>query len=257
MQSSRGALCFLVLLLAVHTAQALTPTEIEKGAKRAQNGLRGTTGRLASDRFAGRDNDTPASLDTQAFLIKRLRRLGAGLGAGVGDAAYKQPFVQSGQTGTNLLAVIPGRDLPTEYVFVGAHYDHLDTRSTPSGACSANGTPGGEVCHGATDNAAGVAAVLAIGRAIRKLPTPPRRSVVLALWDSEEDGLLGSLYYTANPLVPLAQTKGYVNFDILGENLLPSLRETSFAIGAETGGSAFQAFVADGAATEGLDTKLL
>src|SRR5262249_25890679 len=148
MQSARGTLCFLILLLAVDAAQALTPIEIDTGAKRAQSGLRGTTRRLASDRFAGRDNDTPASLATQEFLIKRLRRLGTGLGAGVGDEAYRQPFVQSGQTGTNLLAVIPGRDLPTEYVFVGAHYDHLGTRSTPSGVCSANGTPGGEVCHG-------------------------------------------------------------------------------------------------------------
>ena len=109
------------------------------------------------------------------------------------------------------------------------------------------------MCHGATDNAAGVAAVLAIGRAIRKLPTPPRRSVVLALWDGEEDGLLGSLYYVDHPLVPLAQTKGYVNFDILGENLLPSLRQTSFAVGGETGGPAFQALIAGAAASEGLN----
>src|SRR5262249_50989942 len=214
--------------------------------------------KLASDRLQGRDNNTQGSLDAQTWLIRKLRRLGSGLNtAASGDDAFKQPFVQGSQIGTNLVALIPGRDLASEYVIVGAHPAHRDSRRTPDGPCSAAGAPGGQICHGATDNAAGVAAVLAIGRAIRKLPTPPRRSVVLALWDSEEDGLLGSLYYTAHPLVPLAQTKGYINFDILGENLLPSLRKTSFAIGAETGGSAFQAFVADGAATEGLDTKLL
>src|SRR5262245_8563570 len=257
MRTRASLVALTALLVAVETAQALTQAEIDKGARRAQAGLGGVTHRLASNQFQGRDNNTPASLDAQAYLIGRLRRLGAGLGPGSGDDAYRQPFVQSGQTGTNLLAVIPGRDLPNEYVFVGAHYDHLDTRSDVNGACSANGTPGGGICHGATDNAAGVAAVLAIGRAIRNLPTAPRRSVVLALWDSEEDGLVGSRYYTINPIVPLAQTKGYVNFDIQGENLLPSLRETSFAIGAETGGSAFQAFVADAVATEGLDTELI
>jgi hypothetical protein len=243
-------LASLALLCVASTAVALTPVEIDRGARRATGGLKRVVRTLAGERLAGRDNDTQGSFDAQAFLVKRLGRLGPGLAPGAGDDAYKQPFVQSGKIGTNLLAVIPGRDLPDEYVVVGAHYDHLG-----DGHCPNNGTPGGStVCHGATDNAAGVAAVLAIGRAIRKLPTPPRRSVVLALWDAEEDGLLGSLYYAAHPLVPIVQTKGYVNFDILGENLLPSLRDTSFSIGAETGGSAFQAFVADAVAAEDLGT---
>ena len=72
--------------------------------------------------------------------------------------------------------------------------------------------------------------MLAIGEALRSLPTPPRRSVVLALWDAEEDGLLGSLYYVNHPIVPLTQTVAYVNFDILGQDLVPSLRANSFAV---------------------------
>ena len=96
---------------------------------------------------------------------------------------------------------------------------------------------GDTICNGATDNAAGVAATLAIGRAIATQSTPPRRSVILAFWDREEDGLLGSQFYTQNPLVPLAATVGYVNFDIQGANLLPSLRNTTFAVAAETGGA--------------------
>lgn len=243
-----------ILCLAGTSALALTQAEIDRGSRRAAGGLKGVTRTLAGDRLEGRDNNTQGSFDTQAYLIKKLRRLGPGLMPGAGDDAYKQPFTLSGQTGTNLLAVIPGRDLPNEYVVVGAHYDHLDTRSNAAGNCSANGAQGGEVCHGATDNAAGVAAVLAIGRAIKKLPTPPRRSIILALWDSEEDGLVGSRYYVQNPPVPLPATKGYINFDIMGQNLLPSLRNTSFSIGAETGGSAFQAFVADAAQAEGLGT---
>jgi hypothetical protein len=239
----------IAVLCLASTTFALTQAEIDRGARRATGGLKNVTRTLASERLEGRDNNTQGSFDAQAYLVKKLRRLGAGLASGTGDAAYKQPFVQSGRAGTNLLAVIRGRELPDEYVVVGAHYDHLG-----DGHCPAKGAVGSTVCHGATDNAAGVAAVLAIGRAITKLPTPPRRSVILALWDGEEDGLLGSLYYSQHPLVPIVQTKGYVNFDILGENLLPSLRDTSFSIGAETGGSAFQAFVADAVAAEQLGT---
>ena len=110
---------------------------------------------------------------------------------------------------------------------VGAHYDHL-------GSCRVVNV-GDTVCNGATDNAAGVAAALAIGRGIAALPTPPRRSVIVALWDAEEDGLLGSFYYVGHPLVPLANTMAYVNFDIQGANLLPSLKNFTFAVGSETG----------------------
>src|SRR5262249_50053862 len=140
------------------------------------------------------------------------------------------------------------------YVVVGAHYDHLDSRSTASGACSIRNAPGGAICPGATDNAAGVGAVLGIGRALRKLSQAPRRSVVLALWDAEEDGLLGSLYYFQPPSVPLEQPVAYVTFDIQGAVLLPPLRRTSFSVGAETGGSALGAFVADAVAAEPLGT---
>ena len=81
-----------------------------------------------------------------------------------------------------MVAVIPGTDLADQYVVVGAHYDHL-------GSSCQYKSSGDTICNGATDNAAGVAAVLAIARSIAGQAVKPRRSVVLALWDSEEDGL--------------------------------------------------------------------
>jgi hypothetical protein len=196
--------------------------------------LRSVVQAIASDRLLGRDNATPASERAQEMLIRRLRRAGKGLNAaGFRSEAYRQRFTISGQTGANVLAVVRGSELPDEYVVIGAHYDGLGSRSDASGNCRSAGTPGGAVCNGATDNATGTAVVVAIGRALKK--HPPRRSVVLALWDAEEDGLLGSLHYVQNPLVPLAQTVAYVNFDIQGSNLLPSLSTTSFAVGPETG----------------------
>ena len=77
------------------------------------------------------------------------------------------------------------------------------------------------ICNGATDNATGVAAALGDRPGDRAQPTRPRRSVIIAFWDSEEDGLLGSHTTSSHPLVPLAKTVAYVNFDIQGANLLP------------------------------------
>ncbi|MGH7785530.1 MAG: M28 family metallopeptidase [Candidatus Binatia bacterium] len=205
---------------------------------------------LTDDALLGRNNNTAGSLAAQQILIDELEEIGAvGLDSmQSGEPAFKQPFVQSGTIGTNILAIIPGSELPNEYVFVGGHYDHLSSCRDLQ--------PGDTVCNGATDNAAGVAAALAIGRGIAALPTRPRRSVVIALWDAEEDSLRGSLYYTNNPLVPLVNTVGYVNFDIQGANLLPSLRRFTFAVGAETG-NGLGALVAQAAAGVDLDERQL
>ena len=194
---------------------------------------------LADDSLNGRNNNAPGSILAQNFLIDELEQFADGLDSiRTGDAAYKQSFA----LGTNILAVIPGGTLADEYVIVGAHYDHL--------SCVG-------VCNGATDNAAGVAAVLAIGRQIAQRTVPLKRSVILALWDAEEDGLVGSRHYVQNPLVPLANTIAYVNFDIQGANLLPSLRNFSAAVAAETGGADFQTMLDDAIAGEGLGTEPL
>jgi hypothetical protein len=246
----------ILTLLAGTTAHALTPEEIDEAAAHAHNGLRTVVKKLAAKRIAGRDNGTPGSLAAQTYLIRKLRRLGPGLnGGGTDDAAYQQAFTFSGQNGTNLLAVIPGTELPDEYVMIGAHYDHLDSRSNASGGCAAAAEPGGEICNGAADNASGVAATLAIAKAAKKLG--PRRSLIVAFWDAEEDQLNGSFYYRTHPLVPHAAVKGYINFDIQGANLLPSLKNVSFAVGTETGGSPFGAMVDAAVQAEGMDTQLL
>jgi Peptidase family M28 len=246
-------LAALAALVVAGAASAALADDLDQAAAGATQGVRAVVKRLAGRSFTGRDNNTPGSARAQRLLIAKLRRLGEGLQTGAeGDDAYRQPFVQSGQLGTNLLAVIRGRELPDEYVFVGAHYDHLGDAASPD--CFIGPAPGGGFCPGATDNASGVGVVLGIGRALRKLSRPPRRSVVLALWDAEEDDLLGSLYYVNHPLVPLEKTVAYVNLDIQGANLLPALRRVSFSVGAETGGSALGAFVAGAVAAEGLET---
>ena len=204
-------------------------------------------GWLSSDSLQGRDNGTPGSASARGYLISQLKPIASGLNsAQTGDAAYTQAFAG----GTNVLGVIPGTDLSNQYVVVGAHYDGQGSFSCPT-------CPGDTVYNSATDNAAGVAAVLAIGRSIAAQSVKPRRSVVLAFWDSEEDGLVGSGFYVSNPLVPLAATVGYVNFDIQGANLLPGLRNTSFAVGSETGGARFADIVRAAIGDQPLDTEML
>jgi hypothetical protein len=189
--------------------------------------------RIAGDATAGRDNNTPGSALARQYIIDQLKPIARGADTTqTGDAAYLQAI----PSGTNILAVIPGTDLANQYVMVGAHYDHLGSNCRTS-------DPSDTICNGATDNAAGDAAVLAIARSIAHQTTPPRRSILLAFWDREEDGLLGSAYYTQHPIVPLADTVAYVNFDIQGANLRPSLRNTTFAVGAESGGTALQSTV--------------
>lgn len=219
----------LVAVVAVGLATACTPLRLHVTV-------------LASDAFTGRNNNTQGSIDSQNYLIGQLKNYGAtGLNtAATGDDRFRQPFTN----GTNIVGIIPGTELPNEYVIVGGHYDHL------GGGC--RGTIASDsICNGATDNAAGSAAALEVGHAIATRPEGPRRSVIIAFWDREEDGLLGSAYYTQNPLVPIAQTIAYVNFDIQGANLVPSLRNSSFAVGAESGGARLQ-----GAVTTAVGTQL-
>src|SRR2546428_5587060 len=87
-------------------ACALTGAEVDAAAART-TGLRTVTRRLSSDALLGRDNDTLESARAQRFLLRRLERLGPGLDAThPGEDAYRQPFVQSGQTGANPPALL-------------------------------------------------------------------------------------------------------------------------------------------------------
>lgn len=207
------------------TTTTTTTTATEAAGPDAER-VQGVVEALADDEMEGRDNQTDGSVLAQDFLIDQLSQFAQPLEDGAaGPDAYRYPFDE----GTNLLAVIPGGDRADEYVLLGAHYDHLG-RDCPTD------TPGDDICNGAADNAAGVATVLEVGRALAAAPEPPPRTVILALWDAEEDGLLGSDAYIADPVIPLEDTVAYLNWDIQGANLSPALADVTVVVGAETGG---------------------
>ncbi|MFK7733531.1 MAG: M28 family metallopeptidase [Pseudomonadales bacterium] len=177
----------------------------------------------------GRLPGSAGSASAQDYIIERISPHAQGLMGGNGDNSFKQFY----NGGTNILAVIPGTDLAHEYVMLGAHFDHLGSRCTTSQSADV-------VCNGASDNASGVAAVIDIAKKMTDEKFRGRRSLILAFWDQEEFGLLGSQHYVANPVRPHNRVVAYINFDILGTNVMPSLVNTSFVIAAESGGSMLQ-----------------
>src|SRR5439155_8705073 len=108
----------------------------------------------------------------------------------------------------NVVAKLEGSDSQKkdEYVVYSAHWDHLGI-----------GQPvkGDKIYNGARDNASGVAAVLEIARAFTKVQPPPKRSVLFLAVTAEEQGLLGSQYYSVTPIYPLAKTAADINIDEL------------------------------------------
>jgi Zn-dependent M28 family amino/carboxypeptidase len=107
------------------------------------------------------------------------------------------------QVSQNVIGILPGRTRPSEYVLYLAHWDHL-------GNCAQTGED--RICNGALDNAAGTAALIALAEAHRAGPRLDRTIIFLAV-TAEERGLLGSNYYAAHPVFPLARTAGGINID--------------------------------------------
>ena len=106
----------------------------------------------------------------------------------------------------NVVGKLSGTKRPDETVVFSGHWDHLGV-----GLPDAKGDA---IYNGAVDNATGIAAMLEMGRLFAKGPRPDRSLVFLAV-TAEEKGLLGSEYYAANPVYPLAKTVGVLNTDAL------------------------------------------
>ena len=70
--------------------------------------------------------------------------------------------------------------------------------------------------NGADDDGSGSMAVLEIAEAIAAMPVKPKRSMIFAWWTAEEDGLVGSRWWTDNPTVPLNQVVSNINMDMIG-----------------------------------------
>ena len=118
----------------------------------------------------------------------------------------------------NVIGVLRGSDpeLADEYVVYTAHHDHLGIAESGDD----------RIYNGARDNATGVGMLLEIGKAFAALPEPPRRSIMLLFVGAEEQGLLGSEYFSRHPTVPPGRIAANVNFD--SGNIWGETRDITF-----------------------------
>jgi hypothetical protein len=109
--------------------------------------------------------------------------------------------------GRNVIGILEGSDpeLKKQYVVVSGHYDHA-------------GTHGTRIYAGADDNASGTVGTLEIAQAFVRSGLKPKRSIVFACFDAEEEGLYGSAYYIMHPTVPIADTVANLNMDMIGRD---------------------------------------
>jgi len=109
-------------------------------------------------------------------------------------------------TSENVFGFVEGTDKKDEVVIVTAHYDHL-------------GKHNGKIFNGADDDGSGTTALLLMAEAFAKAKEEgngPRRSILFMPVSAEEKGLLGSRYYSENPIIPLENTVADLNIDMIG-----------------------------------------
>ncbi|MEI8645531.1 M28 family metallopeptidase [Pseudoalteromonas sp. Hal040] len=116
----------------------------------------------------------------------------------------------------NFIATLPGSEKPNEHIIYSAHWDHLGTDKTRKGD---------QIYNGAHDNATGTAGLIEVAEAFATLPEHPSRSMTFLAVTAEEQGLLGSKYYAAHPVIPASQTVANINMDSL--NLLGKVKDIS------------------------------
>ena len=159
---------------------------------------------IAADSMEGRRAGTPGGARARTYLLARLKSIGV---TPLRDS-FPMAFSAEGRggakiEGTNLIGVIRGTRSPDRYIVLSAHYDHVGIRTE-------------QIYPGADDNASGTTAVLAIAAWLKA--NPPDNSVIVALFDAEESGLVGARRFLDAPPVPIEKIIANVNLDMVGRN---------------------------------------
>ena len=168
----------------------------------------------ASDEFEGRNTGEPGQKKAIAYLKNFYTNLGVVSPLGGDDYFQEVPasFLNKRKRRTplkdseNVVAFIKGTEKPEEIVVISAHLDH-------------EGIKDGKIYNGADDDGSGTVAILEIAEAFQmaaKAGKGPKRSILFLHVTGEEKGLLGSKFYTENPIFPLANTVCNLNIDMVG-----------------------------------------
>ena len=108
---------------------------------------------------------------------------------------------------SKVMGLLPGTDLKDEYLFITAHHDHIGKRGDSI------------INYGADDDGSGTVSVIEIAEAFMAAKAKgngPRRSIVFMTVSGEEKGLLGSEFYSNDPVYPLDKTTANLNIDMIG-----------------------------------------
>ena len=164
----------------------------------------------ASDEFMGREAGTEGETLAINFLKDYYESTGVTGGSNVGS--YFQEMTVTDRRGNsidsyNVLAYIEGSDKANEVLVITSHLDHIGVEED------------GQINNGADDDGSGTVAMMEIAEAFvqaKEDGNGPRRSVLFLHVSAEEKGLLGSKYYTDNPIYPLTNTVANLNIDMIG-----------------------------------------
>jgi len=118
---------------------------------------------------------------------------------------------QNEQYTQNVIGIVDGTDKKSEFIAIGAHYDHVGMSSS---------TQGDNIFNGADDDGSGTVSILEIAHAFQTGPKP-KRSIVFVWHCGEEKGLWGSRYFTEKPTVPIESIVTQLNIDMIGRSKLP------------------------------------
>ncbi len=146
---------------------------------------------------AGKDTTLLATADKQGFKAVPL---------GV-QLATKARIGTVYNKSKNVIAKITGSKHPDEYIIYTAHWDHFGVGKPD--------TTGDSIYNGSLDNGSGSAALLEMARAFNTRHQKPERTVIFLSVTAEEQGLLGSKYYSEHPIYPLDKTVGTLNMDVV------------------------------------------
>jgi hypothetical protein len=170
---------------------------------------------VASDDMQGRETGSKGQKKAGEYLINQYKSNAISFPIGATDFYQKIPaaFLNAKRNDNlpdseNIWAYIKGSEKPDEIIVISAHYDHV-------------GIKDGEVYNGADDDGSGTVALLEIAQAFeiaKKEGHGPKRSILFLHMTGEEHGLLGSSYYSENPLFPMAKTITDINIDMIGRH---------------------------------------
>jgi len=164
---------------------------------------------LASDQLLGRGFGTPQGKIAAEYIAGQFKEAGVEPYRGTYFHHFNARKGILNIPGINVVGFIPGSDpdLQDEYIVLGAHYDHLGWALDEGDTV---------VWNGADDNASGTATLIEVGRNLAAHPQSLGRSVVLAAFDGEESGLLGSRQILEDEVLPPHQVKLMFSLDMVG-----------------------------------------